>query len=199
MRVADSGGHTAFPSALTVAATWDEDLMRAFGAAMGAEFHGKGCNLALTPMLVLARVPGGGRNFENPGEDPHLAARFASNEVAGLQSEGIMACASDFLLNNQEKARNLVTTTADERTRWEIYYPAYQAAVSAGVASMMCSYNRINTRSNDTFRTEDEPGTWSCETAETLLGDLKGKMGFSGFVGALPPPSFCSWLLTDRI
>jgi beta-glucosidase len=91
---------TAFPCELASVATFDRVLMRQFGEAMGEEFAGKGGNVMLAPMLILARVPQGGRNFESCGEDPELAYNFAFNMITGAQSvPGVIANADDFVLN----------------------------------------------------------------------------------------------------
>ena len=158
---------TAFPSAGTVLMTWDTDLYFAFGAAMAAEQHAKGVNIALTPAVNLARVPWAGRVFEWLGEDPFLAAAMARHQVLGLQTgTNVSACVKHLVLNSQEFERNSVSETASRRTLWELYYPPFQAAVDAGVGSAMCAYNRIR-------------GAFACENAETL-GDLKNRMGFKG-------------------
>jgi len=159
---------TAWPSAFTVAASWDTDLMYKFGAGMAAEQRGKGANVLLGPMMNIARVPIGGRNFESFGEDPHLASKMAVASIKGIQSQKVIACAKHFVNNNQEYNRMTVSANVDERTQWEIYYPAFQAAVDAGVGSVMCGYNKIN-------------NTYACEN-EVTLGDLKNKMGFKGWV-----------------
>ncbi len=162
---------TAWPCQLAVVSGWDKSAMFAFGAAMATEFGGKGANLMLAPMLILARVPQGGRNFESIGEDPELAYHLAFAHVSGVQSvPGVMANADDFVLNNQETSRDSVSSECDQRTLFEMYYRGYKGAIDAGVASIMCSYNKINM-------------TYSCENPVTL-GDLKNPRGlnFSGFV-----------------
>jgi len=160
---------TAWPSALTVVATWDTDLMYLFGAAMGAEQRVKGTNIMLGPMTNIARVPEDGRNFESFGEDPHLSSMMITSSVLGIQSNNIMACAKHYVDNNQETNRTTVSENVPQRAQMEIYYPAFEAAVSAGVAAIMCSYNRIN-------------NTWACENNQTLNTDLKGRFGYQGFV-----------------
>jgi beta-glucosidase len=93
---------TAFPCQLAAVSTFDIDLMNRFGAAMGQEFAGKGANVVLAPMLILARVPEDGRTFESIGEDPELAFAMARAHVEGVQSvPGVIANADDFVLNNQ--------------------------------------------------------------------------------------------------
>jgi len=160
---------TCWPSALTVVASWDVDLQYSYGAAMGREQYLKGTNIMLGPMINIARTPYGGRNFESYGEDPCLTATMVAPSIRGIQSQGVMACAKHWVNNNQEHNRTTTSAEVDERTEWEIYYPGFQAAVDAGVLSIMCSYNLIN-------------GTWACENNQTLNVDLKGRMGFQGFV-----------------
>jgi beta-glucosidase len=114
---------TAFPCELANVATFDKMLMRQFGEAMGEEFAGKGGNVMLAPMLILARVPRGGRNFESTGEDPELAYNFAYHMISGVQSvPGVIANADDFVLNNQETDRGSISAVADQRTLFELYY-----------------------------------------------------------------------------
>ena len=166
-----SSGQTAFPCQLAVVSTFDVDLMRAFGAALGEEFADKGANVVLAPMLILARVPQGGRNFESIGEDPELAYNLAFAHVSGVQSvPGVLCNADDFVLNNQEDDRGDISAVCDERTLFELYYRGYKGSIDAGVDSIMCSYNRIN-------------GTHACENNVTL-GHLKSPTGlnFSGHV-----------------
>jgi beta-glucosidase len=160
---------TCWPSALTVISSWDRSLMNQFGSAMAEEQATKGTNVLLGPMNNLARVPVGGRNFESTGEDPALSSAYSSEVVKGIQAKGVIACSKHFADNNQEYDRTTVSAIVDERTQWELYYPQFQAAVDAGVGSIMCSYNLIN-------------GLWACENEQTLTKDLKQKMGFKGYV-----------------
>jgi len=160
---------TCWPSALTVVASWDLDLNYAYGEAMAAEQRLKGTNIMLGPMINIARVPMGGRNFESYGEDPYLASQMVAVSVQGIQSQGILACAKHYVDNNQEHDRFTVSENVPERAQWEIYYPGFISAVNAGVGSIMCAYNKIN-------------NTYACENNQTLNADLKGKMGFQGFV-----------------
>eukprot|EP01102_Stenamoeba_stenopodia_P018578 TRINITY_DN6835_c0_g2_i1.p1 TRINITY_DN6835_c0_g2~~TRINITY_DN6835_c0_g2_i1.p1 ORF type:complete len:707 (+),score=174.47 TRINITY_DN6835_c0_g2_i1:128-2248(+) len=160
---------TAWPSALTVVASWDVDMMYDFAAAMAVEQQGKGTNIMLGPMINIARVPMGGRNFESFGEDPTLAAKMVASSVQGIQDQGVIATAKHYVDNNQEYNRTLVSENVPQRAQWEIYYPAFKAAVDAGVGAIMCSYNLIN-------------NTYACENNQTLNTDLKGRMGFQGFI-----------------
>lgn len=164
------GTTTAWPSSLTMAATFDRDAVREWGEGMGREFKGKGANVQLGPGFCLARVPRNGRNFEYlSGEDPFLGAQLAGPAVHGIQSQNVVANAKHWVLNNQETSRDHVSAEADERTRFEMYYPPFAAASDAGVGSMMCGYNKIK-------------GIWSCENPETLARDLKQYIGFKGYV-----------------
>jgi len=160
---------TCWPSALTVVATWDTNLMFNWGMAMGLEQRMKGTNIALGPMVNIARVPGDGRNFESMGEDPYLASQMVKHNVKGVQSQGVMACVKHWAANNQEYHRTSVSENVDERTLQEIYFPAFRAAIDAGVGSVMCSYNKIN-------------HIYACENMYTLTTVMKNMWGFTGFV-----------------
>ncbi|KAL0490062.1 beta-glucosidase [Acrasis kona] len=160
---------TCFPCVLTVASSWDIHLMRTFGEALGQEQRLKGSNVHLGPDVNIARVPENGRNYESFGEDPFLTSNLAAQYIKGVQSQGVMATVKHWALNNQETNRSLCSSNVDERTQWEIYYPAFKSAVDAEVASCMCAYNKVNQ-------------TYSCENDNLLNRDLKQKMGFKGFV-----------------
>ena len=135
------GTSTAWPSGLTIAASWDVDAVHEWGAGMGKEFFGKGSNVQLGPGLCLARVPHNGRNFEYmSGEDPHLGATLVGPAIKGIQEQGVVANAKHWVLNNQETNRQAVDALASERARYELYYPPFLGAVKAGVGSFMCSY-----------------------------------------------------------
>ena len=167
---AHPGTSTAWPSAMTVGASWDEDLLYEWGKAMGAEFYGKGANILLGPGINIARIPQNGRNFEYiSGEDPFLGYTLVQPLVKGIQSQNVMANAKHFILNNQETNRDTVSDEADERTRFEIYYQPFLGAIEAGVGSLMCSYNKV-------FK------VWSCENNGTLGTDLRERLKFKGFV-----------------
>eukprot|EP00040_Diaphanoeca_grandis_P010532 m.53956 g.53956 ORF g.53956 m.53956 type:complete len:589 (-) comp21843_c2_seq1:98-1864(-) len=165
-------GATQWPSSLAIAATWDTQIAHDYGDALGLEQRGKGMNVMLGPGVNLARVPVGGRNFEYYGEDPHLAATLSAQEVRGIQGQHVIACAKHFIDNNAEgpghNGRLFTSSVVPERAQRELYYPAFQGVIDAGVGSIMCSYNLIN-------------GTYSCENNETI-GDLKQDLGFDGFL-----------------
>jgi beta-glucosidase len=161
---------TAWPSGLTMAASWDRDALYEWGAGQGREFYAKGSNVQLGPGVCVARVPRNGRNFEYlSGEDPFLGYVLVQPAIRGIQSQKVVANAKHYVLNNQETARMSVSAEADERTRFEMYYPPFEGAIEADVGSFMCGYNKIN-------------GDWSCENPVTLKHDLKETLGFKGYV-----------------
>lgn len=173
-----SGTSTSWPAALTVATSFDTELMREYGEGMGDEFYRKGANIQLGPGVCVARVPRNGRNFEYvSGEDPFLGYQMAKAIVTGIQSQGVIANAKHFVDNNQETARGTITENIDERTQFEMYYPPFEGAVDAGVGSFMCSYNKECMDCPET-----KIGNWSCENYDSLQRDLKDRIGFKGWV-----------------
>jgi beta-glucosidase len=161
---------TSFPSLLALAASFDTWQVAVVADAMGKEFAGKGVNVALCPGVNIARVPTCGRNFEYiSGEDPVLGSQLVVPYILGIQRHKIIATVKHFALNNQETDRYSVNVVVDEKTKWELYYPVFQAAVDCGVLAVMASYNKIN-------------GDWACENEVLLTHDLRKKMGFKYFV-----------------
>lgn len=160
---------TAFPDPITVAASWDIDLMQRYGAAMAEEERDKGVNVQLGPMMNMDRVPLAGRNFEGYGEDPYLAGQMAAATVRGIQSRGVIATAKHYINNDQEFQRTTISAEIDSRTLHELYLPPFTAAVKAGVGAIMCSYNRIH-------------DIYACENNETQNTWLKGELGFTGWI-----------------
>ena len=161
---------TVFPSGVAQASTWNPRTQRAIGAAIGREAFGKGINVLLGPGMNIARTPYNGRNFEYFGEDPFLASRTAVSVIRGIQSNPVIADAKHYAFNNQEVDRMTVDVRVDERTRREIYLPAFEASVKkADVGSVMCSYNKIDT-------------LYACENPELLTDYLRKDWGFDGFV-----------------
>ncbi|KAJ3277406.1 hypothetical protein HK104_003323 [Borealophlyctis nickersoniae] len=158
-----------FGASINVAATFDKTLMETRGRLMGAEFRGKGANVALAPMMNMGRVPEGGRNWEGQGADPYLAAVSASLQVKGIESTGVIATAKHFIGNEQEHGRSTGSSNIDDRTMHEIYLPPFVASVNAGAGAIMCSYNKVN-------------GTYACENPALLQTILKGELDFNGFV-----------------
>lgn len=164
MGVRNYGPSTAFPAGVALAATWDTEMARKIGAAMGQDSRARGVNILLAPAVNINRVPVNGRNFEYFGEDPFLAAQTAVGFIQGVQSQGVIATVKHFALNNQEFQRNSISAEVDERTMHEIYFPAFKAAVQQGkVWAVMCSYNRINgiyASANEMLETEILKKDW---------------------------------------
>ncbi|KAL8745967.1 MAG: hypothetical protein Q9190_001964 [Brigantiaea leucoxantha] len=169
---------TAFPAGVTVGATWNKDLMYRKGKAHGLEAKLKGVNVLLGPSMgPLGRMPAGGRNWEGFGPDPVLQGIAASQEIKGIQEEGVMATAKHLVLNEQEHFRqsfewglpNAISSNIDDRTLHELYLWPFADSVKVGVASVMCSYNLIN-------------NSYACGNSKLMNGILKDELGFQGFV-----------------
>ena len=160
------GTVTAWPSLLSFAASWDASLTREFASALGREFRAKGANVILGPSVNVHRVARNGRNAEYlSGEEPRLGEVLVAAYVQGVQSEKVAAVVKHYALNNQETHRATVDVEVDERTRREVYYPPFEAAVRAGVASFMCSYNLVD-------------GEHACGS-EALSSELRDGLGFA--------------------
>ncbi|KAJ7099289.1 glycoside hydrolase superfamily [Mycena belliarum] len=166
---------SAFPAGVNTAATWDVDLIKARGKAMGREHRGKGVNVALGPMTNLARVAAGGRNWEGFGADPFLAGVASVATIEGYQREGVIATVKHFIANEQEHFRGgslagqVQSSNIDDRTMHEVYAWPFAESVRAGVGSVMCSYNKINQ-------------TQACQNSKLMNGILKEELGFQGFI-----------------
>jgi len=164
-----NGGGTLFPSGIGQAATWDPDLVKKVGAAIAVEAKAKDFPVLLAPAINIQRDPVCGRVFEYYSEDPCLTGRLAAAFVKGVQGERVVACAKHFAANSQERNRDNVSSEMDERTLREIYVPGFEAAVGAGVWSVMTGANR--------FRGES-----CCQSGHLLNHVLKEDLLFKGFV-----------------
>lgn len=164
------GISTSFPSSISMAASWDIDLINKIGWALAREVKAKGRHMLLAPCVNINRVPMGGRNFESFGEDPYLTSRLTVSYVKGLQDHNVIATPKHYACNNQEWERGSIDVKVDERTLREIYLPAFEAAVKeAGALSVMAAYNKVN--------------GFHCSENDYLLNDiLKKEWGFKGFV-----------------
>jgi beta-glucosidase len=139
------GTSTVFANGVGLAATWDPSIAEAVGTALGQEARATGVNFLLAPGMNIYRSPLNGRNFEYFGEDPLLAGRIAVGYIKGVQSQGVIATAKHFAVNNSEYDRHGTSSDVDERTLRELYLPAFEAAVKEGhVGAIMDSYNLIN-------------------------------------------------------
>jgi beta-glucosidase len=166
------GPATAFPAGVLMASTWDTNLLRQIGQAIGEEARnkGSGVQVLLGPAVNIHRSPLGGRNGEYFSEDPFLAAQLAVAYIRGMQGTGVSACVKHFACNNQETDRTAVNVIVSERALREIYLPAFEAAVKQGrVWSVMSSYNLVN-------------GHHSSANAWLLKEVLKKEWGFDGEV-----------------
>ncbi|CAK7198365.1 glycoside hydrolase 3 [Sporothrix eucalyptigena] len=163
-------GVTAFTPGIMAAATWDRALMNQRGQYMGEEAKGCGVHVLLGPVGgPLGKHANGGRNWEGFGPDPYLTGVGMAETIQGMQGAGVQACAKHFILNEQELNRETMSSSVDDRTMHELYLWPFADAVHAGVASVMCSYNKIN-------------GTWACENKHVLNDLLKDELGFRGYV-----------------
>ena len=176
---------TAFPAGIQVAATWDRDLFYKRAVAIGKEFRGKGVHFALGPMMNIDRNARHGRNWEGFGSDPYLSGENAFYFVQGVQDQGVVATAKHFICNEQETHRSGIASSigieqqfptpkaysadVDDKTIHEIYLWPFASSVSAGVGSVMCSYNQVN-------------NTPACQNQRTLNELLKGELAFLGNV-----------------
>jgi beta-glucosidase len=170
MGVHDYGLTTAYPAGIALAASWDVDLARRFGVAMGEDARARGVHFVLGPGMNIYRAPMNGRNFEYFGEDPFLASRMAVPVIEGIQSQHVIATAKHFVGNNSEFARMTLSSDIDERTLREIYLPAFEASVrEAHVGAVMDAYNLVN-------------GTYMTQNDYLNKEVLKKEWGFDGIL-----------------
>ena len=161
---------TCFPTAATVACSWDPALGEEIGRAMGEEAAAQEVSVVLGPGLNMKRNPLCGRSFEYFSEDPYLAGKLAAGYIRGIQSKGVAACPKHFAVNSQETRRMASDSIVDERTLREIYLTGFEIAVKEGhPRSIMSSYNLVN-------------GTYANENKHLLMEILRGEWGFDGAV-----------------
>lgn len=161
---------TCFPTAATVANSWDEELGEEIGAALAEEAATMDVNVILGPGLNIKRSPLCGRNFEYFSEDPYHAGKMAAAYVRGMQSQGGSACPKHFAANSQELRRMANDSVVDERTFREIYATGFEIAVKEGKAkAIMSAYNEIN-------------GVYANENSHLLQEILVDEWGFDGCV-----------------
>ncbi|MDN3673142.1 glycoside hydrolase family 3 C-terminal domain-containing protein [Flavobacterium branchiarum] len=162
----------AFPALTALAATWNKEMSSLYGKSIGEEARYRNKTVLLGPGVNIYRSPLNGRNFEYMGEDPFLASKMVVPYIKGVQQNGVAACVKHFALNNQETNRHTVNVNVDDRALYEIYLPAFKAAVQEGDAwTIMGSYNKYKGQPN-------------CHN-EFLLNDiLRGEWGFKGAVVA---------------
>lgn len=168
--IAESEPATCYPTAATLACSWDVDLLHDIGAALGREARHQGVAVVLGPGLNIKRHPNCGRNFEYFSEDPLLAGKLAAAMVRGIQSQGVGACLKHFAVNNQEAWRLVVDAVVDERTLREIYLTGFEIAVRESAPwTVMTAYNRVN-------------GEYCTDSRRLLTDILRREWGFDGLV-----------------
>ena len=161
---------TCFPTAATMANSWDPKLGEGLGERLGQEAAVQKVNVLLGPGINMKRNPLCGRNFEYFSEDPYLAGKMAAGYIRGIQSNGISACVKHFACNDQEENRMTLDSVVDERTLREIYLTAFEIAVKEGkTKSIMSSYNLVN-------------GVYANENEHLLVDILRKEWGFKGLV-----------------
>lgn len=158
------------PSNSALASTWNTELAYESGQVLGAEARGRGKDVILAPGINIKRGPLCGRNFEYMSEDPKLTETLAVPFIKGVQENDVAACVKHFAVNVQETDRLMVDTIVDDRTLYEIYFPAFKAAVQEGNSySIMGAYNKLN-------------GTHCCENKELLDRVLREEWEYDGTV-----------------
>lgn len=161
---------TCFPTAATVANSWNGDLAEKMGEYLGEEAVAQKVNVLLGPGINMKRSPLAGRNFEYFSEDPYLAGKLAAGMIRGIQSHGISACVKHFAVNNQEERRMSIDTIVDERTLREIYLTAFEIAVLEGkTKTIMSAYNMLN-------------GEYTNENTHLMRDILRDEWEFEGVV-----------------
>ncbi|GIZ14839.1 glycoside hydrolase family 3 C-terminal domain-containing protein [Capnocytophaga catalasegens] len=161
---------TAFPALTCLAASWNPQMGELYGKAIGEEARYRNKNVLLGPGINIYRTPLNGRNFEYMGEDPYLASKMVVPYIQGVQSNGVAACVKHYALNNQEINRHTVNVIVDDRALYEIYLPAFKAAVQEGKTwTIMGAYNRYKDQ-------------WASQNKYLLVDILRGEWGFDGAV-----------------
>ncbi|MCH5260427.1 MAG: glycoside hydrolase family 3 C-terminal domain-containing protein [Lachnospiraceae bacterium] len=158
------------PSNSALASTWNPRRAYEMGKVLGAEARGRGKDVILAPGINIKRSPLCGRNFEYMSEDPKLVTTLTVPFIKGVQENDVAACVKHFAANVQETDRLMVDEEIDERTLYEIYFPAFKAAVQEAKSySIMAAYNKVN-------------GYHCCENKDLLDVVLRGEWGYDGAV-----------------
>ena len=164
------GPATSFPTGVSMASSWNPELVEQVGKALAEETRALGCDILLGPCVNIVRTPLAGRNFESYSEDPYLAGVIGTAYVQGVQSKGIGTSLKHFACNNQEFERFRGSSEVDERSLREIYLAQFERIVKeANPWTVMCSYNRLN-------------GIYASENYFLLSEILKGEWNYEGVV-----------------
>ena len=159
-----------FPAGISLASTWNVDLVERVGQALAREAKMKGAQVLLGPTVNIQRSPLGGRNFECFSEDPYLSARLAVAYITGLQGEGVGASIKHYVCNDEEFERFSISSEVRERALREIYLLPFQMAVrEAHPWTIMAAYNLVN-------------GIAASEHPYLLTDILRHEWGFDGVV-----------------
>jgi beta-glucosidase len=168
--IGGSAPATCFPTASALGSSWNPELFRTVGEALGREAKRLGVSVVLGPGINMKRSPLCGRNFEYVAEDPWLAGELATAMVHGTQSQGIGTSLKHYAANNQEDDRLRVSAEVDDRALREIYLPAFERVVKLSQPwTVMCAYNKVN-------------GIYCSEHHWLLTEVLREEWGFEGLV-----------------
>ena len=160
----------AYPALTCLSATWNPEMSHLYGKSIGEEARYRKKDILLGPGVNIYRTPLNGRNFEYMGEDPYLSATMVVPYIKGVQENGVAACVKHYALNNQEFNRHTTNVQLSDRALYEIYLPAFKAAVQeGGTWSIMGSYNLYQ-------------GQHACHNKRLLKGILRDEWGFDGVV-----------------
>ncbi len=160
----------AYPALTCLAASWSKEVSGLYGKSIGEEARYRNKTVLLGPGVNIYRTPLNGRNFEYMGEDPYLSASMVVPYIKGVQQNGVAACVKHFALNNNEVNRHTTNVIVDDRTLYEIYLPAFKAAVTEAKAwTIMGAYNL--------YRDQH-----LCHNQYILNDILKNEWGFDGVV-----------------
>lgn len=160
----------AFPALTCLAATWNPEMSYLYGVSIGEEARYRGKDVLLGPGVNIYRTPLNGRNFEYMGEDPYLSSVMVVPYIKGVQEQGVAACVKHYALNNQEVDRHWVNVNVSDRALYEIYLPAFKAAVQEGDTwSIMGAYNLYKNQ-------------YACHNSYLLQDILRKEWNFDGAV-----------------